>query len=96
VAGLKEGVNGAMEHMKGLSGSVEKNLGNVATKDDVQEVAENVKDGIKDQLQDAAKGIKGDVEGALKKAGGSHRDIHKTVSKNQKCLKRIYKDLHHR
>merc|ERR1719160_1543416 len=93
-AGLKEGVTAAVTDLKKLSGSIEKNLGDVATKDDVKKVVGNVKEGIKGQLEEAAKDMKGKVEEALKKSGGTHKDIGKTVKKNQKYLKRIYKDLH--
>jgi len=83
-----------VKDLKKLSGSIEENLGNVATKDDVKKVVGNVKDGIKGQLEEASKDIKSNVEEVVKKAGGAHKDISKTVKKNQKYLKRIYKDLH--
>jgi len=95
VAGLKKGVSGAVKDMKGLSAKMEMGLDNVATKADVQDVASSVKDASKDQIEDASKMIKGNVAKVLKGAGDSSAGIKKIAKKNQKYLKRIYKDLHH-
>jgi len=90
-AGLKKGVSGAVKDMKGLSAKMEKSLDNVATKADVKDVASSVKDITQDQLEEATKTIKGNVAKVLRGAGDSSAGIKKTVKKNQKYLKRIYK-----
>jgi len=93
-AGLKKGVSGAVKDVKGLSAKMEKSLDNVASKADVKDVASSVKDITQDQLEEAAKMIKGNVAKVLKGAGDPSAGIKKTVEKNQKYRKRIYKDLH--
>jgi len=96
VAGLNKGVNEKTQLLKKLSASIDDSLDDVATKDGLKQVVQQVKGNVKDHLQDAAKNIKKSVESTVKSAGATQKSIHKVAAKNQKYLKRIYKDLHHR
>jgi len=89
-AGLTQGFNEAIQDVKKFSGKHVK----LVSKDAVKQVAQEVKDGVKDDVQEATEKIKKNVESALQSSDDSQK-TQKTVTKNQKYLKRIYKDLHH-
>jgi len=93
-AGLKAGISSAVTNLKQLSGSIGNSLGKAASKDDVKKSASAVNDGIEDALNDAADAINGNVKEVLKKPAGALKDVHKVAQKNQKYLKRIYRDVH--